>query len=666
MRFENHSSKWMGSLGRAFLATTVLAAPALHAQKELEAPKIVQFSSDHGAAQPAAQQTITVHLNMRNQAAFDKAVDALYTPGSPTYHQWMTKSDLTKYGPTQQDVEAVKKELKSQGLSVLSVSADNLSIRARGSVSSLETAFQTQIHELERNGKTFNANVTPAKLTGEAGSLVSSVTGLTAMNMRSHIVKQIDVRSGKARPFVSVPKAGTSLSSLFTNVCFPGPQSFTTSNPPNALPIGQYYGNTYVVTDTKSCGWTPSQVSQYYGLSSSGLDGTGQTIVIVDGPTDGVQLKSDLTTFSSLTGLPAPTSSNFEVLYPDGQPSQLSLETDNWQDESSLDVEWAHGIAPKAKIVILIMPTEDWTEFEFAIQYAMDNKLGNVISNSYGLPEQLWGKSTADGFNQVLETAAAAGLTVNFSSGDGGDEGTGAPNAGGDSCPACSPYATSVGGTSLGIPSPTTPGKTLQVGWGNNITYMAFSGIINDPPVAEGFIGGAGGGESGFFAKPSWQKSLPGTGRQQPDVAGPADSFTGAVLVLDGQVGVIGGTSWASPVFSAIWSLAMQKAGKPLGQAAPLITNIHASMYDIVPVSSPTNPAGVIFDSNGATYYSQTALAAPLYSTTQFYGAIPTINPDDLTFGTDSSLTVTAGWDNVTGWGVPWGTTFINAAAAAK
>lgn len=365
-------------------------------------------------------------------------------------------------------------------------------------------------------------------------------------------------------------------------------------------------------------------------------------------------------------GLPAPTSSNFQALYPDGKPTPLSIAVDNWQNEASLDVEWAHGIAPKAKIVILVTPTQDWTEFEIAIQYAMDHKLGHVISNSYGLPELLWGKGTAEGFNQVLKTAAAAGLTVNFSSGDGGDYGTGAPNAGGDSCPACSPYATSIGGTSLGIPTG-TGNATTQVGWGNNITYMAFSGIINDPPYFNGFIGGSGGGESTFFAKPSWQKAIPGIGRQQPDISGPADSFTGAILVLNGQVGTIGGTSWASPVFSAIWSLALQKAGHALGQAAPLIASLPSgAVTDIVPVGSVTNPAGIIFDSNGATYYSADALAAPLYSTTQFYGAIPLINPDDLTFGTDSSLTVTKGWDNVTGWGVPAGVSFIDAVAKAK
>ena len=89
----------------------------------------------------------------------------------------------------------------------------------------------------------------------------------------------------------------------------------------------------------------------------------------------------------------------------------------NWQDEASLDVEWVHSIAPKANIVIEIMPTQDWDEFEFAIDYARTNKLGGIISNSYGYPEALFGAATVKGFEQVLKKAAAAGLAVNFSTG---------------------------------------------------------------------------------------------------------------------------------------------------------------------------------------------------------------------------------------------------------
>jgi subtilase family serine protease len=74
----------------------------------------------------------TVHLQVRDQAAFDKAVEEIYTPGSPTYNHFMTNDDLVaNYAPSEKDIETVKHELASYGLEVLSVGKDHLSIRAQ-------------------------------------------------------------------------------------------------------------------------------------------------------------------------------------------------------------------------------------------------------------------------------------------------------------------------------------------------------------------------------------------------------------------------------------------------------------------------------------------------------------------------------------------------------
>jgi subtilase family serine protease len=314
------------------------------------------------------------------------------------------------------------------------------------------------------------------------------------------------------------------------------------------------------------------------------------------------------------------------------------------------------------------MPTDDWTELEYGIDYARQKKLGSVVSVSYGYPEGLFGAQTVKGFEQVLKPAAAAGIAVNFASGDSGDVGTGVTNGGGEYYPASSTYVTSIGGTSIGIPNGTSSGA--NVGWGNNANILSIAtNAVLDPPEGIGNIGGSGGGESLFFAKPSWQKSLSGTGRQEPDIAALADPYTGVVIVLDGEIQAgWGGTSLATPIFSAIWAIADQKAGKPLGQAAPLIYKSLAgssAINDVIPVNSPTNVAGIVFDSAGSTFYSSDALLAPLYTTKDYYSAFWNLSGEyvDLSFGTDTSLTVTKGWDYVTGWGVPNGLTFINAAA---
>jgi subtilase family serine protease len=673
--------------GFTFIAGALLALPALHAQTKqaqttqaqtkMESPKtkIAELSGDRGPAFPSLVSTITVHLKMHNEDAFDKAFEALYTPGSSTYHQWMTQGGLAEYAPTTDEIEAVKTELTSHGLSILSVGSDKLSIRARGSVASIESAFQTQIHEFEREGKIFHANITPPELTGSAGNLVESVSGLSNFPLKSMLQHPVDPTTGKKLPTFPLTDVPT-ITEHFTNNCFPGPESLTLTILAGApLPVGQYYGNVYKSDPAFGhghvCGWTPAQVRAHYGLTAAykqGIDGKGETIVIVDGPSDPT-VQNDLAQFSQLYGLPAITSSNFRIVYPDGQPSQWYLNNvANWDEEADLDIEWAHAIAPKANIVLLITPTQDWSELEYAIQYAQENKLGNVISNSYGYPEMAWGAYTLNGFNQVLKKAAAQGIAVNFASGDFGDLGTGSPDGGGAEFPATSQYVTAIGGTSIGIPNGTS---TVEVGWGNNAAEISNGYGVLDPPFFDGYQSGSGGGVSGFISKPSWQKSLPGSYRQIPDISALADPYTGGITVLSGQVGAIGGTSLATPIFSAIWALADQKAGKSLGQAAPLIEKLPSTaVTDIVPFGSATNPAGIIFDSNGSTYYSSDTLLAPLDTTTTYYSAMWFFEEIPgyvvLSFGTDSSLTVTPGWDNVTGWGVPNGWAFITAAAAKK
>jgi subtilase family serine protease len=685
MDLYGNRSQWGRARGALF-ACSVLVGPALHAQTQFEPPGIIAAATDLGRIQPTAPITLNVHLKMPDQQAFDQAVKALYTPGSPTYHHWMTNSQIAGYAPTAAEVQSVVNALKSNGLSVLSVGSDNLSIRVRGAASAVESAFQTQLHQFKYQGKTFHAHVTSAALAGAAGSLVRGVTGLTNIPMQSQLKYPVNPKTGG--PLV-VQQTATSSGLPFstTTNCFGDPTAISLTTSGADLPFAAYVGNTYNslpvstpgsgITGGPVCAWTPTQLQAHYGLSAAyaqGLDGTGQTVVVVMGPLDAVQLQSDLTLFSNLTGLPAITSSNFTEIYPEGQSTGTTT-SNVWQGEASLDVEWVHSFAPGAHIVAAIMPPDDGLEdgYEYAIDYARQNGLGTVISNSYGDPESILDAATVQAWEQTLQAAAAAGIAVNFGSGDSGDVGTGSPSAGGDSYPGSSAYATSVGGTSTGIPNGTPGGA--EVGWGNNVTYLSASGNVLDPPVGSefGFPGGSGGGSSIFFAKPSWQSALPGTARQSPDISALADPNTGAVFVTGGNASIVGGTSLATPIFSAIWAIANQAAGTSLGQAAPLLYTLPSTaINDVVPVGSDTNVSGILVDSNGETDYSANALLmAPLYSTTVYYSALYNNGGDgttyeDISFGTDTSLTVTPGWDNVTGLGVPNGLAFINAVVSTQ
>lgn len=177
-----------------------------------------------------------------------------------------------------------------------------------------------------------------------------------------------------------------------------------------------------------------------------------------------------------------------------------------------------------------------------------------------------------------------------------------------------------------------------------------------------------------FFAKPHFQMGVvPGTQRQIPDISWLADPLTGGEIVSSDEdgvfVGVIGGTSLATPMFSGLWAIANQEAGQPLGQAAQYLYAMPAgTITDIQPQVSSTNLVGTIQDSTGVHHFG----AAELMEPPIFPLGLPTgfrsfllQNPGDLewdaiSFGTDETLKVTKGWDPVTGVGTPNGKAFAD------
>src|SRR5215470_19987426 len=92
-------SGWTWAWSALFFGALLPGQPT-YGQAQIERPRIADVSSDHGLVQPFQQITFTVHLKVRNQAAFDKAVGELYTPGSATYHQWMSNSEIARYAPS--------------------------------------------------------------------------------------------------------------------------------------------------------------------------------------------------------------------------------------------------------------------------------------------------------------------------------------------------------------------------------------------------------------------------------------------------------------------------------------------------------------------------------------------------------------------------------------
>jgi subtilase family serine protease len=657
------------------MSLAMLTPPAALAQRSADnVPQGIHQASDMGRVAPSQELNINVQLQPQNKAAFDKAVDALYDPASPTFHKWMTEEDLEKYAPTKEQSDAVRKELESHGLKILS--ADENTIRARGTAASVESAFNTQLHEFQRNGKVFRANVVNARLSGAAADYVAGVAGIESHQAQPRLRRAINIRTKQAPPTIPLSKvlASGGLGSIITDKILAPPSSFVFTTPGAALPVGVYYGNVYNYNPTTNVipDYTPAQLQSLYGLPTAykaGFDGTGQTIVLLEAygyPT----IESDANAFCQLTGLPPFTSSNFKIIYPQGPPvsPQAGVLT-GWDIEIALDVQWAHSIAPGAKILIVAAAGQDTVSFIDAISYITKNHLGNTINDSWEEDTDLIaGPLEEEAYTQVLEVAAAKGISFQFSSGDGGDEGLGTP-IGAPGVPSNSPYVTAVGGTSILNNINGSGYETL--GWGSSFVLLNNQGVQDPPAPYLPFFGGSGGGESVYFPKPSWQKSLPGTGRQVPDVSALADPYTGVPIVLTSQ-GVQGvqagwgGTSLASPIFTALWAIANQHAGHSLGQAAPYIAGLKpGELVDVLPLSSVTNVTGTIYDSSGATFYSAANLfAGQTYTSTGFTSALFDLGNDTdfaISFGLDTSLTVTKGWDNVTGWGTPNVNTFLNA-----
>jgi subtilase family serine protease len=367
---------------------------------------------------------------------------------------------------------------------------------------------------------------------------------------------------------------------FFTSRCFTGVKT-ETYNIDGSFPIATYTGNGYT-DNIAGCGYTPPEIQTAYnltGLYKEGYDGTGQTIVIIDwcgSPT----IMDDANTFSARFGLLALTSSNFRILNSSTPPTCGSADV-----EINTDVEWAHAIAPGANIDLVVPPSPSFMDIDDAELYAIAHSLGHVISGSYGSPELNTAPAVLNEENLINEIAAAVGISANFATGDCGDyteceySSTATVVA-----PADSPYVTAVGGVSLALKSDNT--IAWQTGWGNNFTLLRYEGDIFDPPcsveaivacfmvASPGFLFGSGGGPSALYSKPSFQSKLPGTQRLLPDISWLADITTGGVIAITEpgiyptEWEVSGGTSLAAPMFSALWAIANQEAGAPLGQAA--------------------------------------------------------------------------------------------------
>jgi subtilase family serine protease len=611
-----------------------------------------------GPADPSQVITVKVHLQGKNQDQLSRFIQQLHDPTSPNFQKWLTPDQFkAQFGATAGSAATVQNFLTAHNLTVLN--SDGRSITVQGTVGNIQSALHTRLDQFMVNGNIVRANVSNPVVDEPAGASVSAVSGLTEVMAKPH---NIIARDASGNLLDSIPLAASPAPNTpALTQCF-GPAATATIT--DGVNTATYTGQAY-----QGCFFQPADLQTAYNfnsLFSQGLDGTGQTIVIVDAfgsPT----LAKDVALFDAVFGLPPAQISTFNVNVTGVPPRQNG----GFATETTLDVEWAHVVAPNAKIALVIAADNSFTNLNAAVQFAIEHNLGPAISNSYGAEENLIDGGTLAATEAVIAEGAAAGVSVNYSSGDDGDfsdvEGPGVTTV---SYPSGSPFATSIGGTSLFVNPDDT--RNFETGWGGNLSLLNSAATFpfpdNNPNEGLGFIGGAGGGASQVFAKQHFQRRQPGDFRQQPDISYLADPQTGVEIVITSrgrQVGeIIGGTSLACPLFSALWTIGAQAAGGGnIGQAAQTIYELSEdSINDIRQIDSPGNVTGVITTPNGTINLTPADISQPLFNTRRFISSLAAGGGGaifNLTFGTDSSLTVDNGWDNVTGVGTPNAPEFI-------
>jgi hypothetical protein len=315
--------------------------------------------------------------------------------------------------------------------------------------------------------------------------------------------------------------------------------------------------------------YAPGQIRSAYQVNSlpNQDQGAGETIAIVDAYSD-PNIASNLATADSLASIPAPPS--FSIINQNGATSPLPRGNTNWGVEISLDVEWAHSIAPAANLLLVEANSSSLSDLLKAVDTAASHPGVAVVSMSWGSSEF----SSESSYDSNFTTPSGhTGVTFVASSGDTG---------GLVEWPAASPNVLSVGGTTLTLNSNNT--------WNSETAWS-----------------GSGGGISRYEASPSYQSGMGYARRATPDVSYDANPNTGFdVYDTYGYNGVlaVGGTSAGSPQWAALVAIADETAGQNLdgpSQTLPAIYSTAQSAYssnfhDITSGTAGRNHAGTGFD----------------------------------------------------------------------
>ena len=497
------------------------------------------------ASLPMNRMLLVLRRSPEQEAALEQLLDQQQDQSSPNYHQWLTPQQFgEQFGPADQDIQTVTSWLQSHGFQVTRISNGRTVIEFSGTAGQVQEALHTTIHKyavpgangIEQHWANSNDPQIPTALT----PVVVGVNTLHNFPRKPmHVVAGVfkkNKSTGETKP----------VNPQFSFSCGPSNQ------PQTCYGVGPYdFATIYNV------------LPLWNGSPAPVIDGTGQTIGII-GETD-VDPK-DLAAFRNLFGLlPNPP-----VVVLDG-PDPGVVPGD--ETESDLDLQWSAAVAKGATIKFVTSATTNTTlGVDLSAQYAVDNNVASVLSESYGICEAALGTAGNQFYSAVWQQAAAQGITAFVSSGDSGSAGCDNHDAAAPAPAefglqvsgfASTPYNVAVGGTDFNdLSNPSTYWSTTntssitqlsakgyipEVPWNDSCTSAAlvFFGYssnpltnCNDPNLLQlnvFTLGGSGGKSScttgdgqditscaGGYAKPSWQTGtgVPSDGKRDiPDVS---------------------------------------------------------------------------------------------------------------------------------------------------
>jgi subtilase family serine protease len=634
-----------GSMGHAAASTLATGAATSAGMGTATLPgSAVPFTTAKAIGTVTAATPLTIQFWLKPRTAGASYATAVSTPGNPLFRHFLTPAQyVERFGAPAAAEASVISWLKSAGFTGVSADAGRDYVQATAPVSTIDAALKVRLRyypstaAVNASNHPLRANDRPVSLPASVAANVLGVTGLDNASPEKTYARPINPAK---RVIPSSPKP----------LSFPC-SSYYLQHSASRLP--RQFGATRF--QTVICGYSAGQLRRAYGYNRHNI-GKGVTIALVE-----VGLTSDmyqtLQDYTEVNHIERPSPMRYTELSL-GRGSSCG---DPFNVEEQLDVEASYVLAPLAKQIVIGGDSCDTGFYGlqslFDADLAILNGVGNhplaeIASNSWEGGDEAVPANMLNIEHAYLVRAAAEGVSMLFSAGD----------SSGVQTPSSDPYATSVGGTTVGI-GRTNP-RLFVTGWSTGI-----SAAIGGKWIFQGEQSATGGGQSLLWARPAYQHGVvpdsmakaPGNRsgyvRTVPDISADGDPFTGmavGILIFNNKGQVIGytqqsvgGTSLSSPLTAGLVADAEQYQ-HPFGFLNPALYQLAGTnaLYDPRPLTGKTASKyrGLICDQADCGVLSLTTFDDQSWKMLGYTGQV-----------------TAKGYDTMTGVGTPSGQNFIYA-----